>query len=82
MGQGGIFKPLRTAWTSRFTAIKAFVMVPAISEKLTLTVHFSTQLDDDVVTLKSRNWQTGIERTLYHGSLTNGTLKKIKQPKD
>lgn len=81
-GQGGIFSALRTAWASRFHSIKAFVMVPSISEKLTLSVHFSQQHDDDIVTLTSRNWKTGDERMLYHGSLTNGSPKKHRQLKD
>jgi len=82
MGQGGIFSVLRTAWASRFHAIRAFVMVPSISEKLTLSVHFSAAESDDIVELTRRNWKTGESSVLYRGSLTNGTHTKPKQMKD
>lgn len=82
MGQGGLFSAIRSAWASRFHSIRAFVMVPSIAEKLELRVHFSQQHDDDIVHLTSRNWKTGEERTLYHGSLTNGSIKPARQRKD
>lgn len=81
-GQGGIYKALRSTWGTRFSIIRAFVMIPSRSEKLELKVQHNALNDCDLVTLTRRNWRTGEECTLYAGDIAGGKPKKKRLPKD
>lgn len=82
MGQGSIYSAIKTAFSSRFSSIRAFVMIPARSEKLELTVTRDARSDSDHVTLKRRNWRTGDEATLYNGDFMGGTPIMKKLPRE
>lgn len=82
MGQGGIYSALKTAFCSRFSSIRAFVMIPSKSEKLELTVTRDARSDSDHVTLMRRNWRTGEESQLYNGKLTGGIPLTKRLPRE
>lgn len=81
-GEGGIFSALRHTFSSRFTAIRAFVMIPSKSEKLELSVSRDARTDDDIVTLKRTNWHTGKENILYNGKLMGGVPINGRLPRE
>lgn len=78
----GFYKSIRRACASRFGQIRAFVMIPSESEKLTLTVTRNAQEDTDTVNLTRRNWRTGEETVLYNGDFMGGTPKRKRLPRD
>lgn len=78
----GFFRALRTARASRFSAIRAFVMIPSKGEKLELSVTRRAKDDVDIVTLKRTNWRTGEETMLYNGNFMSGTPIVRRLPRD
>lgn len=81
-GQGGIYSALRHAFSSRFTTIRAFIMVPSENEKLTLSVSRDARTDENIVRLARKNWQTGEETLLYNGNFTGGKPIRKRLPRD
>ena len=78
----GFFTALKSAWGTRFSGIRAFVMIPSKSEKLELNVTRSIRDDTDHVSLTRTNWRTGEETQLYNGIFTGGAPITKRLPRD
>jgi hypothetical protein len=80
-GQGVITRPLIRLWSSRFSGIRARVLVPEESERLDLIVKHNA-LTGHTVELLRYNWLTQQTSCLYHGPLTNGTHERPRNQRD
>lgn len=78
----GLFSALRRATSSRFSSIRALVMIPSKSEKLELQVTHDARSGDDMVKLTRSNWRTGEETQLYNGIFTGGAPIRKRMPRD
>jgi len=81
IGQG-LRSNLRKAFASRFSSIRAIIMIPSESEKLELTVTRNARADTDTVTLIRTNWRTGETSDLYIGDVMGGKLRRGRLPRD
>lgn len=77
-GKGGIFTALKTTWAGTFHTIRAIILIPNRNEKIELSARYSLITDQDIITLKARNWNTGAERVLFQGPLPPGEYHKTK----
>lgn len=82
MQANGVYSVIKRAFCSRFSSIRAFVLVPSKSEKLTLEVSFKSRNLEDHVLLTRRNWRTGEESILYDGNFMGGEPIKKRHLRD
>ena len=80
-GQGGLFQPIKKAWSTRFDKLRAFMLIPERNEKIEISLHYDANLGADKLLVTRTNYQTGKKQTISNVVLLDIAPDKIKNLK-